>query len=65
MNERPNFSMLGKKEDAKAETKVSENLFSGMGVVAHTYNPSYPRGRNQKDCGLKPTQAKILVRPPS
>jgi hypothetical protein len=25
--------------------------------MAHTYNPSYSGGRDQKDCGLNPAQA--------
>jgi hypothetical protein len=27
---------------------------------AHTYNPSYPRGRDQEDCGLKPALTNSL-----
>jgi hypothetical protein len=34
-------------------------------MVAHTFNPSYSGGTDQKDCGLKPTWAKKLVRPTS
>jgi hypothetical protein len=26
-------------------------------LVAHTCNPNYSRGRDQEDCGSKPTQA--------
>jgi hypothetical protein len=31
---------------------------TGLGTVAHIYNPSYLGGRDQEDCGLKPTEAK-------
>jgi hypothetical protein len=31
--------------------------------VAHTYNPSYSRGRDQEDCGSKPTWANSSIRP--
>jgi hypothetical protein len=30
---------------------------NGPGMVSHTYNPSY-LGRNQEDCGSRPTWAK-------
>jgi hypothetical protein len=33
------------------------------GVVAHACNPSYLGGRDQEDCGLKPAQANISMRP--
>jgi hypothetical protein len=31
--------------------------------VTHTCNPSYSRGRNQEDSGLKPAQANSSTRP--
>jgi hypothetical protein len=31
-------------------------------LVAHAYNPSYSRGREQEDCGLKLAWAKQLVK---
>jgi hypothetical protein len=31
--------------------------------VAHTCDPSYSGGRDQEDCGLKPTRAKEFTRP--
>jgi hypothetical protein len=32
-------------------------------LVAHTCDPSYSGGRDQEDCGLKPTRAKEFTRP--
>jgi hypothetical protein len=34
-----------------------------MGIVAHTYNPSYSRGGNQEGCGSKPVQGKSYQDP--
>jgi hypothetical protein len=31
-------------------------------LVAHTCNPNYPGGRDEKDCDLKPDQDKQLPR---
>jgi hypothetical protein len=33
--------------------------------VVHACNPSYSRGRDQEDCGLKPAQANSLRDPVS
>jgi hypothetical protein len=30
--------------------------------VAHTYNPSYSKHRDQEDCGLKPTRKEKFMR---
>jgi hypothetical protein len=45
--------------------KSTKDLKNGNQVwvpVAHTYNPSYLGGRDQKDCGLKPTLGKRFTR---
>jgi hypothetical protein len=36
---------------------VCKRRVSGWAPVAHTCNPSYSGGRDQEDCGLKPTWA--------
>jgi hypothetical protein len=36
---------------------------SSQALVAHAWNPSYLRGSNQEDCGLKPAQANSLRDP--
>jgi hypothetical protein len=45
------------------ETFVDGPSKSGEGMVAHTYNPSYPGGRDQEDCSSKLAQANSSVRP--
>jgi hypothetical protein len=41
--------------------RLLENVQTGLGknMVAHTNNPSYLRGLDQKDCGLRLAQKKI------
>jgi hypothetical protein len=34
-----------------------------VGVVAHSYNPSYSGGRDEEDCSLKPDWANSLQDP--
>jgi hypothetical protein len=36
---------------------VFKVIWGAWALVAHTCNPSYSRGRDQKDHGLKPAQA--------
>jgi hypothetical protein len=36
---------------------TQKDTINSWAPVAHVYNPSYSRGRDQKDCGLKPATA--------
>jgi hypothetical protein len=52
-----------KQEDSEFEARLSYVVRScqkkkkkSQAPVAHIYNPSYSRGRNQEDCGSKPAQ---------
>jgi hypothetical protein len=40
-----------------------ENLLKSWAPLAHAYNPSYSRGRDQEDDGSKPASAKKFSRP--
>jgi hypothetical protein len=44
---------------------VKKFTASVPGIVVHAWNLSYSGGRDQKDCSLRPSQAKKLVRLPS
>jgi hypothetical protein len=53
---------IGSKE--KFETLYASNIeFSGPGVVAYIYNPSYSGGRDQEDCDLRPVMQKVSETP--
>jgi hypothetical protein len=41
---------------------MPQKQYRKPGVVAHTCNPSYLGGRDQEDCGLRPAQAKKLLK---
>jgi hypothetical protein len=48
-----------KDESMSVETLKDKNGKMEMGTVAHTYcNPSYLRGRDQKDCDSQPAPVK-------
>jgi hypothetical protein len=49
-------TILKKADNNKCWKATLENNL-GWAPVAHTCNPSYSRGRDQEDCGLKPAQA--------
>jgi hypothetical protein len=40
-----------------------KNKQRSQALVAHAYNPSYSGGRDQEDCGSKPSQASSLQDP--
>jgi hypothetical protein len=55
-----NPNILHEKKTSKIKNKI---ICVSWAPVAHACNTSYLGGRDQKDCGLKPTQANSLHDP--
>jgi hypothetical protein len=52
------INLAAKQKSKKGGRKFEEKTMISWALLAHACNTSHSEGRNQEDCGLKPTPGK-------